>query len=535
MVAFPEYLWMAVVGSIFAFIYAFGIGANDVANAFASTVASKSLTLKQAIIAAGICEFAGAISLGAAVTSTIRSKIFDVKIYDGEEDILLLGMFTSLMTAIVMLLGATYIALPVSTTQTVVGTIMGFSIAAKGFDSINREVVIQILLSWIMSPGISGAVAFLFFGFIKVFIHNSASPFDRGYILFPVVLTVFIGIDLFFVIYKAVNTNYEDSLKLSWVLPASFGSGAFCGLIWLVIVGPWAKKRIEAHMAELEELAHLPGEEKKVIKDGAETPEKTDEGAEGEPKESSEEEVAEVDVEEQKKVQKMETPAETPAEDDGAKKSFFAKAGESFANNTYKQDLAKQSFHENKRAEDLWQNADKFDVRTEQLFTYVQVFTACMNSFAHGANDVANSIAPISAILMIYQDGELSSKAGVQKWLLAYGGIAIVVGLVCYGYKVMKTIGYKLTALSPSRGACAELAASLYVVTASFLEMPVSSTQCIVGAVCGVGLVGGVKNLGWWFFLKICIGWVCEFFLAATLSAGMFSIFAFSPSLMCDN
>jgi len=158
-----------------------------------------------------------------------------------------------------------------------------------------------------------------------------------------------------------------------------------------------------------------------------------------------------------------------------------------------------------------------------------------MNSFAHGANDVANSIAPVSAILLIYQTGELAKKTQVQKWLLAYGGIGIVVGLLCYGYKVMKTIGYKLTALSPSRGSCAELAGSLYVVTASFLELPVSSTQCIVGAVCGVGLVGGARSLSWWFFLRICIGWVCEFFLAVFLSMGMFSLFAFSPSLMCDN
>jgi sodium-dependent phosphate transporter len=522
MAAFPEYLWMAIVGCFFGFIYAFGIGANDVANAFASTVASKSLTLKQAIIAAGIFEFTGAITLGAAVTNTIRSKIFDIDIYEGEEDILLLGMFTSLMTAIVMLLGATYIALPVSTTQTVVGTIMGFSIAAKGFSSINMTIVIQIFLSWLLSPGISGLIGFLFFGFIKLFIHNSANPFQRGYLLFPVVLMVFIGIDLFFVIYKAVITNYKDKLNLAWVLPTSFGTGAICGLIWLVIIGPIAKRRIEEHMDELEAAARLPDEETKVVADAEpESAEKTEEAAEAEPKEAA-----------------VEAPVEAPVETadaDDTKKSWVAKAGESFAQNTYKQDLAKQSFHENKTASEIWHKADKFDVRTEQLFTYVQVFTACLNSFAHGANDVANSIAPVSAILMIYQTGTLESKAGVQKWLLAYGGIGIVVGLICYGYKVMKTIGYKLTAMSPSRGSCAELAASLYVVTASFLEMPVSSTQCIVGAVCGVGLVGGMKNLGWWFFLRICIGWVLEFFIAVTLSAGMFSLFAFTPSLMCDD
>ncbi len=431
-------------------------------------------------------------------------------------------MFTSLITALVILMGATYIALPVSTTQTIVGTIMGFSIAAKGFSSINMTIVIQIFLSWIASPGISGLVGFMFFGFIKLFIHNSPNPFQRGYLLFPVVLVVFIGIDLFFVIYKAVVTNYKEKLSLSWVLPTSFGTGAVCGLIWLIIIGPIAKRRIEEHMNQLEENERMEAAAEKKSVVGAETKslENNDEPDEVEAKEAP-----------------VEAPVSTSDEPntDELKKSWVAKAGESFANNTYRQDLATQSFHENKTAEDIWENADKFDVKTEQLFTYVQVFTACMNAFAHGANDVANSIGPVSAILMIYQTGELESKTGVQKWLLAYGGVGIVVGLACYGYKVMKTIGYKLTAFSPSRGSCAELAASLYVVTASFLEMPVSSTQCIVGAVCGVGLVGGVKNLGWWFFFKICCGWVIEFFLAVILSAGMFSFFAFTPSLMCDD
>jgi solute carrier family 20 (sodium-dependent phosphate transporter) len=100
-----------------------------------------------------------------------------------------------------------------------------------------------------------------------------------------------------------------------------------------------------------------------------------------------------------------------------------------------------------------------------------------------------------------------------------------------YGYKVMKSIGYKLTKLSPSRGACAELAASLTVVTASFLSIPVSSTQCIVGAVSGVGLVNGYANVDWLFLLKVCFGWVAMFFMAVTLSAGVFAFATFSPDL----
>lgn len=148
------------------------------------------------------------------------------------------------------------------------------------------------------------------------------------------------------------------------------------------------------------------------------------------------------------------------------------------------------------------------------------------------ANDIANSIGPISAILNIYQSGGVSSKAPVQKWVLAYGGIAIVLGLLTFGYRVMKSIGYKLTIMSPSRGATAELAASLTVVTASFRAIPVSSTQIIVGAISGVGLTQGWRNVQWLFLARVCVGWAVIFFVSAVLSAGVFSFGAFGPSLV---
>jgi solute carrier family 20 (sodium-dependent phosphate transporter) len=227
----------------------------------------------------------------------------------------------------------------------------------------------------------------------------------------------------------------------------------------------------------------------------------------------------------------LETHEEEDKEADPApeeEKGFFGR----LAAATYERDLEDEALGENEAAHDIWDHAEIFDYKSEQLFVYVQVFTACLNSFAHGANDVANAIAPLSSILMIYQTGEVDSKTPVEKWILVYGGLGIVVGLALYGYKVMKSIGFKVTFLTPSRGASAELAASLFVVTASFLGIPVSTTQCISGAVVGVGLVGGRKNVQWWFFLRVCSGWVIIFFVAIIVSAGIFSMFAFTPSLV---
>jgi len=519
--ALDEYLWIAVVGGIAGFLYGFLIGANDVANAFAPSVAAKSITLKQAALIASIFEFSGAFFLGASVTGTIRSKIVSVDLYSDEPEVLMFGMCTSLLTAVFMLFVATYLGLPVSTTHDIVGCIMGFTIAAKGFDSVKWKVVRQIMMSWILSPLISGFFAVLMFGAVKFGVMKTPNPRQRAYYTFPVVLTVGVGIDLFFILYKGTsNKKLEEKLSLNWVLPTSFGAGALLGLIWIFIAGPIAKQRIEA----LRETPEIPDE-----KQESGNPEKLSESSDEDPENGLKMPNTSEGQGECPKSE-GEATAEKSAED-GEKRSSIGKLYKKFADNTYNQDLHAQSMHENPRAAQIWDDGEKYDPEAEMYFNYIQVFTACLNSFAHGANDVSNTIAPLSAIIGIYQDGIVSKESSVQKWVLAYGGAAIVIGLILYGYRVMKSIGFKLTLMSPSRGASAGLASSLTVVTASFLQMPVSSTQCTVGAVCGVGLVGGVNNVQWFFLLRVCFGWVAMFITAVILSAGIFSFGAYSPSL----
>lgn len=193
MAAFDQYLWVAVLAGVFGFMYGFLIGANDVANAFASSVSSKSITLKQAVLIASVCEFSGAYFLGAAVTSTVRSKIFDVDLYEDTPDVLMFGMFTSLFSANVWLFVATYLAMPVSTTHDIVGCIMGFSIAAKGFSSIKWGIAGKIFISWVASPLVAGTVAASFFAIVKNFVMHAKDPFQRTFYTFPVVLTIGIG------------------------------------------------------------------------------------------------------------------------------------------------------------------------------------------------------------------------------------------------------------------------------------------------------------------------------------------------------
>lgn len=366
------------------------------------------------------------------------------------------------------------------------------------------------------------------------------------------------SVDLAYVLYKGVAiVDVEEKFPPSWGIPVCIGCGAFCGLLWIFIFGPFAKKRVDARvanrraarvvaLAELEKADGITSAQDKVEDGGFDDFRSFVYSESAKPVvvahvSGTEEEDAAADVPARKSVTIAVPNGDTtndgeectadPSDDDPQTATHSRKSlVNRFAANTWDQDLHTQSMRESKRAQQIWAQEEQFDENAEGLFTFIQVFTASLNSFAHGANDVANTIAPMSAIMDIYQNGEVSSKTGVQKWVLAYGGLAIVLGLLLYGYRVMKSLGYKLTMLSPSRGSSAELGASLTVVTASFLGIPVSTTQCIVGAVTAVGLVGGRQSVDWFFLLKICGSWAALFFIACTFSAGVFSFAFYSPS-----
>ena len=142
-------------------------------------------------------------------------------------------------------------------------------------------------------------------------------------------------------------------------------------------------------------------------------------------------------------------------------------------------------------------------------------------AFAHGSNDVANSIDHISC----GPGNDLGSKAPVEPWMLAIGGIGIVIGLATWGYRVMETIGKKITELTPSRGFAAELAAATTIVVASRLGIPISTTHTLVGAVLGVGLARGIGALDLRVVGKILASWVVTLPLAAGLSIFFFYFF----------
>jgi sodium-dependent phosphate transporter len=412
-----------------------------------------------------------------------------------------------------------------------VGSIIGFSVAAKGIGSINWDETKNIFISWFVSPVVTGVLGCVIFLLIKQFILMTRDPFNRGYYSFSLILFLTIALEVFFVVTKGTQNfdHFQNEVyDPKWVIPTSLVVGLVCALLWFWPLGPKAKRVLEERRMERENQTN------EILRNVA---------PEASQKSGSNNSNDQVDVEgqtEEKIPSEVQTHAEVSVSQcdessDGIvsvepTKMTAKTLGSKLAKATIDQDLAEQAFEEAPRAKEIWQNMTHYDYEVEQLFTFVQVFTACILSFAHGANDVANAIAPVAAILAIHH-GTYGPSADVPFWLLALGGLGIVLGLALYGYKVMKTIGFKLAAISPTRGSSANLAASIMVSTASFMGLPVSTTQCIVGAVAGVGAAEGLKSVQWLSLAVVVVLWVVAFFATATFSAGLYALGAYFHSL----
>jgi PiT family inorganic phosphate transporter len=163
--------------------------------------------------------------------------------------------------------------------------------------------------------------------------------------------------------------------------------------------------------------------------------------------------------------------------------------------------------------------------KVERIFIYLQILSAGFVAFAHGANDVANAIGPLAAVIHIVKTGTVAMKSAVPTWVLALGGTGIIIGLATWGWRVIETVGKRITELTPTRGFSAEFSAAITIVLASKLGIPISTTHTLVGAVLGVGLARGLEALNLKTVRDIVISWVVTIPVGAGLTILFFYIF----------
>lgn len=180
--------------------------------------------------------------------------------------------------------------------------------------------------------------------------------------------------------------------------------------------------------------------------------------------------------------------------------------------------------------DEMHARAAHYDNKAEYMYSFLQVMTAATASFTHGANDVSNAIGPYATIYLIWHTGRLSDKVPVPTWILAFGGGGIIVGLWTYGYNIMRNLGNRLTLHSPSRGFSMELGSAITVIMATRLKLPISTTQCIVGATVGVGLCNGDwRTINWRMVAWIYFGWFITLPITGIISGCLMGIIINAP------
>ncbi|KAJ3014007.1 UNVERIFIED_CONTAM: Na+/Pi symporter, partial [Siphonaria sp. JEL0065] len=501
--AINSYTGIFVITLLFAFLDGYSIGANDVANSFATSVGSRSLTYTQAVCIALFTEFGGAVLLGAANTGTIKDNIVKASYFAARQDLLMTAFMCALIASSLWIMGCIRIGMHPSTTHSIVCALVGVGVAGYGFEAVNwgwnGRGVAYVVSGWVLAPTLAAILAGTIYGLTRwIVFSNPEKSLMRGIYAIPVYFTITGFIVSFFVVMKngrgdwsiAVGGNnpggaitINGDITKAFIIIGSMTAVIFIFCIAFAV--PFFIRRLvkeeDLKWYHIFYIWFVPTQARDphlaATLNAAMTPHLKLEGVETTTEiEAVETKGAEVVAE----VETVEQPKGHPA---WLKFKSVALKG-------FYHDIAKDQYDS---AKHLHENVHLYDNKTEYLFSFLQVMTASFASFSHGSNDVANSVGPFAGVYTIWSTGQLASnaKAPVPVWMLAFGGVAINFGLAFYGYNIMRNLGNNLTYHSPSRGFAMELGAALTVTTAAFLALPVSTSQCIVGATLGVGIVGG--------------------------------------------
>jgi PiT family inorganic phosphate transporter len=406
------YLSIAIV---LCFMMTWGVGANDLANVMSTTMGSKAVTAKQAMLIAIIFEFAGAFLGGNGVTETMRDGIINASQLSGQPLIMVEGMLGVLLACTVWMNLASYIGVPVSITNALVGSMVGFGAVVLGTDAIHWNQVGHIAISWITSPVISGITAYFLFISIQQTIFVKRNPLAKAKLYIPIYLFLVGSILSFITVFKGLN-HFDIHLNFKQNLAVTLATSIAITVIGMIFI-----RRIP----------------------------------------------------EPPRIRRRE----------------------------------------------------RF-IQVEKYFAVLMAMTACAMAFAHGSNDVALAVGPLTIIHSLLMHSHQTFGAdNYPAWIILLGCFGVVTGLLMYGRKVIETVGSAITALTPSRAFAATLSAATTVVVSTSTGIPVSATQTLVGAVLGVGLARGIGALNLIVIRNIFMSWILTLPAASILTILSYKIF----------
>lgn len=401
-------IFYLIFATILCFFMTWGVGANDLANVMSTTMGSKAVTAKQAMIIAVIFEFAGAFLGGSGVTETMRDGIINTSQLSEQPAVLIEGMLSVLFACTIWMNLASYIGVPVSITNALVGSMVGFGAMVLGAGAVHWDQVSRIAIGWVTSPLISGITAYLLFISIQQTIFIKSNPLAKAKLYIPIYLFLIGSILSFITVFKGLN-HFNIHLNIKQSLAVTLATSIIMTVMGMVFI------------------KNIP-EETKI------------------------------------------------------------------------------------------KRRDRF-LQVEKYFAVLMAMTACAMAFAHGSNDVSLAVGPLTIVHSLVMNTSHGFSAGnYPSWIILFGCIGVISGLLMYGRKVIETVGSSITALTPSRAFAATLAAATTVVVATSTGIPVSATQTLVGAVLGVGLARGIGALNLIVIRNIFMSWILTLPAASLLT-----------------
>ncbi|KAJ5795271.1 hypothetical protein N7457_001870 [Penicillium paradoxum] len=573
--ATAKYDWILALTSI-AFVFsAFGNGANDVANSYATSIAAKTLNMATAGVLAAFTEFIGAVAMGARVTDTIKNGIIDINRFEGKPGVLMLAMGCAEIGSATWLMLATHLGWPVSTTQTIVGALVGVGFASGASISWGWDdgSVSQVAASWGIAPLVAAGFSAIIFGSLKYSVLERADSFKWAMRLIPLYLALTGAILALFIVVEAPTAPSLEEFGAGKAAGIILGVFFGCLIIAYVFFMPYFKRRL-IHNDTRIRFYHLPlgplllkenpplyypGKGDKVVinyysdshgevQAGQNDAAKQEATATADsvmptPEIRAKTHLDHIGDDEEKNMDSANpSPEIQPRKKHiGPTERFIDPVRDLSWTNPQKawgyikwlllQGVTRDvvSYDDSAALRAIHARAHRYDDRVEHLWTYCQVVSAMMMSIAHGSNDVANAVGPWAAVYSTYKAGVIDTEAPTPIWFVVIAGLLLGAGFWFYGYNIVRAMGNKITQMSPTRGFSVELGAAITVLVASRLGLPVSTTQCLTGASMGVALMNydlGAVNwrqlgfiFGGWMLTLPCAGLVSGLMCLMALNA----------------
>ncbi|BGP53560.1 hypothetical protein JCM8202v2_001119 [Rhodotorula sphaerocarpa] len=478
---FHQWDYLFAIGTLFALLDAYNIGANDVANSFATSVSSKSLTMRQAAVAASIMEFVGAVSVGARTADTVKNGIISASAFRGEPGVQLLAFTCAIAASATWLMIATRYSWPLSTTYSIVSAVAGVGVATGGTSAVNwgwngGKGLATIFAGFGIAPAIAagfGAVTYLL---VKFGVLARKNPFPYALATGPIVFFTASSIMSLSIIYKGAPSLGLKKLSNASVAAAVVGTGAVVALLsalfWVPYVyckvarkdytlrfyhfflGPMLWYR-QPPADAVERAASVPDyrlrpDRPEEVQHAAK-PQDAELSHQGSTDEKLYEDPTPAEGLNQKSLldEEVERKAKDPHPIEGAwiepknlwiilryKAVPFVHKALTYSTSVdlHRLQAGEAGTAQHARMMAVYERARQYPNETEACYSFVQVLTACVNSFAHGANDLANAVGPWAVIYHVWHEQTLSGKkAPVHVWMLVVGAIMLVIGFVTYG------------------------------------------------------------------------------------------------------